>query len=62
MHRLGVMGPVAQELWAYPKLLNVIEQIVGPEVVGHPVWNIRICLPKYGETLVPWHQVQTTKL
>ena len=23
------------------RLLNVIEQFIGPEIGGHPVWNLR---------------------
>lgn len=56
LHRRGELGPVAMELWSYPKLLDALEQLLGPDIVGHPVWNIRCCLPNYDQTLTPWHQ------
>lgn len=30
-----------QDLWTNERLLNVIEQFIGPEIAGHPVWNLR---------------------
>ena len=30
------------DLWTNERLLNVVEQFIGPEIAGHPVWNIRI--------------------
>ena len=30
-----------QDLWMNERLLNVIEQFIGPEIGGHPVWNLR---------------------
>ena len=29
------------DLWTNERLLNVVEQFIGPEIAGHPVWNIR---------------------
>ena len=57
LHKKGVMGPVTRELWSYPKLLDAVEQIVGPEVAGNPIWNLRINCPG-SEVFVPWHQVK----
>ena len=37
----GIMPQEIRDLWADERLLNVAEQIVGPEVAGHPVWNLR---------------------
>lgn len=34
----------------------MIEQLIGPEICGHPVWNLRPTAPKAELTLVPWHQ------
>ena len=56
LHRGDRFGPVSKELWSYPKLLNILEQVLGPEVAGHPVWNIRIKLPNHEPEVVPWHQ------
>lgn len=33
-----------------------MEQLVGPEVSCHPVWNLRPKVPKNDATAVPWHQ------
>lgn len=60
MHRADELGPVARELWSYRKLLDILEQLLGPEIVGHPVWNVRIKLPDHESEVVPWHQVQLT--
>ena len=35
------MPKAFQQLWSDEKLLNVAEQIVGPDIAGHPVWNLR---------------------
>lgn len=43
-------------LWSNEKLLNMVEQIVGPDIIGHPVWNLRVKTPKNDATVVPWHQ------
>ena len=51
-------GPVSRELRSYPKLLNILEQLIGPEIAGNPVWNIRPKLPRSETEVVPWHQVQ----
>ena len=57
MHKTGIMGRASRDLWSYDKLLNVLEQLIGPEVSGNPVWNIRIKVPGVSEADVPWHQV-----
>ena len=30
-----------QELWTNDRLLNCVEQMIGPDIAGHPVWNLR---------------------
>lgn len=44
------------KLWTNEKLLNVIEQLIGPDIGGHPVWNIRPKAPHESNHDVPWHQ------
>ena len=44
------------DLWSCEKLLNMAEQVLGPDVAGHPVWNLRVKTPNNEATLVPWHQ------
>lgn len=45
-----------QSLWANERLLNLAEQILGHDVWGHPVWNLRPKVPRDEVTTVPWHQ------
>ena len=34
----------------------MIEQLIGPEIAGHPVWNLRAKTPHNPLATVPWHQ------
>ena len=43
-------------LWSNERLLNVVEQLIGPDIAGHPVWNLRTKTPQNEATTVPWHQ------
>jgi hypothetical protein len=56
IHIGGILGPAVANLWATPRLLDIAEQILGPEVAGHPVWNLRSKTPNNPLTTVPWHQ------
>ena len=38
------------------KLLDIVEQMLGSEIAGHPVWNLRSKTPKNPLVTVPWHQ------
>jgi hypothetical protein len=40
----------------HPKLLTVVESLVGPEIVGSSVYRIRPKIPRIGRGVVPWHQ------
>ncbi len=44
------------DLWCCQKLTNMAEQIVGPDVATHPVWNLRVKPPQNEFNPVPWHQ------
>lgn len=52
----GYLPKGFQDLWSNERLLNVIEQLIGPDIMGHPVWNIRSKIPRNEATIVPWHQ------
>lgn len=52
----GILKPQLAALWSAPKLLEMIEQILGPEIAGHPVWNLRAKAPSHVLSTVPWHQ------
>ena len=42
----------------HPKLVAVMEDLVGPEIVGSSVYRIRPKLPGFARGVVPWHQDQ----
>ena len=56
LHKTGILPDGAKELWSYNKLLNIGEQLLGPDIAGNPVWNLRVKLPEHEEGVVPWHQ------
>jgi hypothetical protein len=56
IHIGGVLGQPLADLWASPRLLDVVEQLLGPEIAGHPVWNLRSKTPLNPLATVPWHQ------
>lgn len=56
LHSSGLLPDELATLWSSPKLLDVMEQILGSEIAGHPVWNIRAKTPLNPLATVPWHQ------
>jgi phytanoyl-CoA hydroxylase len=40
----------------HPKLLAVVESLVGPEIIGSSVFRVRPKIPGIGRGIVPWHQ------
>ena len=56
IHIQGVLGQPLADLWGSRELLDVIEQIPGPDIAGHPVWNLRSKTPLNPLVTVPWHQ------
>ncbi|GFO22437.1 phytanoyl-coa dioxygenase domain-containing protein 1-like protein [Plakobranchus ocellatus] len=45
-----------RNLWANERLLNLIEQLLGPNIMGNPVWNLRPKVPSNESLVIPWHQ------
>ena len=39
----GAMGDRMAELWSCDKLLDIVEQVIGPDIEGQPIWT---CAPK----------------
>jgi ectoine hydroxylase-related dioxygenase (phytanoyl-CoA dioxygenase family) len=39
-----------------PKILDVVESLIGPEIFANPVYNVRPKVPKVAAGIVPWHQ------
>ncbi|XP_071493910.1 phytanoyl-CoA dioxygenase domain-containing protein 1 homolog [Diadema antillarum] len=56
MHKAGILPQSFRDLWSHDHLLNVMEQLIGPNIAGHPVWNLRVKTPQNEESVVPWHQ------
>ena len=44
------------EILTEPAILDVVESLIGPEILAHPQYNIRAKLPHQDKTVVPWHQ------
>lgn len=49
-------GASMYRLLVCPELLDVVEQLVGPEIVASSVYRLRPKLPFRPEGVVPWHQ------
>ena len=56
LHKLGYLHQAFRDMWSNERLLNIVEQFIGPEIAGHPVWNLRTKTPVNEQTTVPWHQ------
>jgi Phytanoyl-CoA dioxygenase (PhyH) len=56
IHTGGILPKAFADIWSSKKLLDIIEQILGPEIAGHPVWNLRSKTPHNPLATVPWHQ------
>ena len=49
-------GPAFFDLITNPKLLDVAESLVGPEIIASSVYRLRPKLPGHRKSPVPWHQ------
>ena len=49
-------GPAFFGLISNPKLLDVAEQLCGPELIASSVYRLRPKIPHYDHGAVPWHQ------
>lgn len=38
-----------------PALLDIVESLIGPEILAHPQYALRAKMPAHEETVVPWH-------
>lgn len=56
LHKNGILPKEMQQLWEDPRLISVATQILGSDVAGHPVWNLRCKTPQEDQATVPWHQ------
>jgi len=60
LRRVFVNLQAFKALWTNERLLNIVEQLIGPNIAGHPVWNLRTKTPQNEATTVPWHQGKQT--
>ncbi|XP_046370068.2 uncharacterized protein LOC124144624 [Haliotis rufescens] len=44
------------DVWSNERMLNLIEQLIGPDIAGHPTWNLRTKTPESKIGAIPWHQ------
>ena len=44
------------EIVTAPAILDIVESVIGPEILAHPQFNLRAKLPDQDEGVVPWHQ------
>jgi ectoine hydroxylase-related dioxygenase (phytanoyl-CoA dioxygenase family) len=49
-------GPAIFHLISHPRLVDLAEQLCGPEVIASSVYRLRPKIPNYGYGAVPWHQ------
>lgn len=56
LHTQGILEPALAKLWSHPRLLAIMVQLLGPDIAGHPVWNLRCKTPDNPLATVPWHQ------
>ena len=51
LHGLGIFNLITN-----PKLLDLAESLVGPEIIASSVYRLRPKLPGFAHGVVPWHQ------
>jgi hypothetical protein len=49
-------GPAIFGIIRHPRLLDVAEQLCGPEIIASSVYRLRPKIPRYDYGAVPWHQ------
>lgn len=52
----NLSGPAFFDLIRHPRLLDVAEQLCGPEIIASSVYRLRPKIPNYNYGAVPWHQ------
>ena len=49
-------SPGMFRIYACEALVDMVESVIGPEILAHPQFNIRAKRPAEDEGVVPWHQ------
>ncbi|XP_041369338.1 uncharacterized protein LOC121383399 isoform X2 [Gigantopelta aegis] len=50
------MPKAFRDLWCNELMLNLVEQLIGPDIGGQPSWNLRTKTPFSDAGVIPWHQ------
>ena len=53
-------SPGVFHLRSDPDLLDVVQSLIGPEILAHPQYAVRAKMPDHAPTEVPWHQDETS--
>lgn len=56
LHYRRTLGAGIADLWSGDKLIAVVRQLIGDDIAGHPIWNLRSKTPQTRRMTVPWHQ------
>lgn len=56
MWNSNLVMPSFFHLMRTPKLLDIVEQLVGPEIIASSVYRLRPKVPSHDQSPVPWHQ------
>lgn len=52
----GYTGKALFETIVHPKLISVVEDLIGPDIIGSSAYYVRPKLPNSSRGVVPWHQ------
>jgi phytanoyl-CoA hydroxylase len=52
----GLKGEAMFNVLTHSRLMDAVEDLVGPEVIGSSVYRVRPKLPGHNRGVVPWHQ------
>ena len=50
------LTPGVFHLRTAPALLDAAESLIGPEILAHPQFALRVHVPRNAPTVIPWHQ------
>ncbi|KAL5008444.1 hypothetical protein ScPMuIL_014025 [Solemya velum] len=57
----GELTQAFRDLWSNDKLLNAVEQLLGPDIAANPIWNTRPKAPGNKETIPPIFDLESYK-
>jgi ectoine hydroxylase-related dioxygenase (phytanoyl-CoA dioxygenase family) len=55
--KAGMFGSAGMfRVITHPKVLDIVESVIGPEILAHPQFNLQAKMPREEMSKVPWHQ------